>query len=101
MVSELGDGTFGFSLPLVLKVLTHGTGHFSFTMGALGSVCMSAAARDIVTYTSSSIGFISLGVMGSVSIALMSFVNVNPVEEPLSELDASVKEGDALCVVST
>lgn len=91
LLDGIGAGTFGLSMPLVTKALTHGTGHFSFTIGLLGSLHMIAAALSnlcagyIVTYTSYSIGFICLGVVGSASVILMTFVNANPIEESQSK----------------
>ena len=85
LLDGIGAGTFGLSLPLVLKVLTKGTGHFSFSFGAVSTLYMCGAALSnlisgfIVTFIDYSTGFVSLAVMGSISVILMSFVNVDVV----------------------
>jgi len=97
LLDGIGAGTFGLSVPLVLKVLTRGTGHFGFTIGLIGAVSMSAGALGnlcagyIVTYTSYSIGFTCLGIMGLVSVALVCFMNVDPIEESKSELGSGTR----------
>ena len=85
LLDGVGAGTFGLSLPLVLKELTHGTGQLSFsiglvvTLGMCGGALSNLVSGYIVMLMGYSIGFISLAYMGSVSIVLISFVNVQTV----------------------
>ena len=78
----IGVGTFGLSLTCLTKALTKGTGRFSFTLGFIITTHMVGAALSnliggyIVNLSSYIWGFISLGVMGSVSVFLASFIHV-------------------------
>ena len=78
----IGAGTFGLSLVCLTKTLTKGTGRFSFTLGFIITINMVGGALSnliggyIVNLSSYIWGFISLGIMGSVSVILASFINV-------------------------
>ena len=78
----IGVGTFGLSLVCLTKTLTKGTGRFSFTLGFIITTHIVGAALSnliggyIVNLSSYIWGFISLGVMGCVSLILASFINV-------------------------
>ena len=78
----VGVGTFSLSLTCVTKALTKGTGRFSFTLGFIITAHMVGAALSnliggyIVNLTSYTWGFISLGIMGSASVFLASFIHV-------------------------
>jgi len=89
LLDGIGAGTFGLSLPLVVNQLTEGSGRFSFTFGVMLSLHMSASALSnliagyVVTYMSYLVGFITLGVMGSISIVFMAFASINPSKKDL------------------
>lgn len=82
LLDGIGAGTFGLSIPLILEVLTQGTGHFSFSNGIINTLHQCGGALSnliigyVVTYTSYNTGFITCGGLGSLSIVLISFVNV-------------------------
>ena len=75
LLDGVGAGTFGLSLPLVLKELTHGTGQFSFSIGLVVTLGMCGGALS--NLVSGYIVMFMVACMGSVSIVLISFVNVS------------------------
>jgi len=85
----IGAGTFGLSLPTVSRALTVGTGRFSFTLGVVATSHMVGAALSnliggyIVNFTSYSVGFIVLGVLGLPSVILAAFVHARPSQEDI------------------
>lgn len=82
----VGGGTFGLSLIVITKALTEGTGRFSFALGFIITVNMIGGALSNLIFgyianISYVWAFISLGIMGCVSVVLASFMHVEDHEQ--------------------
>jgi len=92
----VGVGTFSLSVSVVTKALTKGTGRFSFTLGINNTAQMVGAALSnliggyIVNLAGYTWGFICLAIMGSISVALASFMTFEK-DGRMTEEDIAMK----------
>ncbi len=76
VLDGVGAGIFGALFPLVVQDLTHGTGRFNVSLGALttmwglGAACSNILAGSIVVVAGYRAAFISLGFIAAAGLAL-------------------------------
>lgn len=77
MLDGIGAGIFGALFPLVVKDLTHGTGRFNVSLGALSTVFGLGAALSnslaglVVQHAGYSAGFLTLAAIAAVAFLLL------------------------------
>ncbi|KPG02201.1 MFS transporter [Rhodopseudomonas sp. AAP120] len=88
LLDGVGAGIFGALFPLVVADLTHGTGHFNVSQGAiataagLGGALSTAVAGVIVVSAGYSVAFLTLAAIAAFGLAL--FVLLMPETRPES-----------------
>jgi MFS family permease len=76
VLDGVGAGIFGALFPLVVQDLTHGTGRFNVSLGAMttawgvGAALSNVVAGWIVVVASYDVAFISLGAVAGAGLAL-------------------------------
>lgn len=77
MLDGIGAGLFGALLPLMVKDLTQGTGHFNVSLGAvttafgLGAALSGSLAGTVVQWAGYSAGFLTLAGVAAVALLLL------------------------------
>jgi MFS family permease len=76
LLDGIGAGIFGALFPLVVQDITHGTGHFNISLGAIttasgtGAALSNFAAGWIVVVAGYNAAFMSLGALAGVGFIL-------------------------------
>lgn len=93
MLDGIGAGIFGALFPLVVKDLTHGTGRFNVSLGALstvfglGAALSNSLAGIVVQRAGYSAGFLTLAAIAAVAFLLLWLAmpeTVRYADQPLS-----------------
>jgi MFS family permease len=100
VLDGVGAGIFGALFPLVVQDLTHGTGRFNVSLGALttiwgvGAACSNILAGWIIVVAGYHAAFISLGIIAAVGLIL--YATAMPETGPKNRGNSELTQADGL-----